>query len=60
MTSPLIDAILSYLAIAPSDAAVASRPGVVDLVAAIRDRYHGGETVVTQALVEQLSQRLRR
>jgi hypothetical protein len=60
VTSPLIDAILSYLAIVPKQKAAACRPGVVDLAAAIRDRHHGGETVVTQALFEQLAHRLRR
>lgn len=59
MTSPLVEAVLTFLSTSPGDAA-ASRPGVADLAAAIRDRHHGGETVVTQALFEQLAHRLRR
>jgi hypothetical protein len=60
MTSPLIDAILSYLSSAPRLAVAGSRPGVADLAAAIRDRRSSDQAVLTRALVEQLNQRLKR
>jgi hypothetical protein len=60
VTSPLIDAILAYLATAPAQASAASRPGVADLAMAIRDSHHGGDGALARALFEQLSQHLRR
>jgi hypothetical protein len=59
VTSPLIDAVLSFLSSAPAGTA-ASRPGVADLVAAIRESHHGGDGALARALVDQLAYRLRR
>jgi hypothetical protein len=54
LSSPLVDAVLAYLA--PAD----RRTGIHDLASAIQARAQGGDAALARALLEQLTQRLRR